>query len=539
MTIKAALLILLFSMSAGAAELSETFSTRDNYASGTAIWNQALGKVHPSLQVEDYDDGSTGNTVPPAPLAVDVGDGSHGVFNITTYANFSVGGNLAGNVIRLDTSVYPILKVTSFHLEDGWFLEPVGSNPLIIYSLSDIRIEGEIWCHGEVGGTPLGSVPGAGGIGRCGGARGGDGGSGGGTPAAGSNGQSPNGAITGGGGGTGTAGMSAGGGGSWDAHGGFIATAGSTGGGAGTSSNDAMFTNYYGGAGGGGGAGFNGGGGGAGGGGGGGTVILHAVGDINIGEAPASSNGLIKAYGGDGGSSSSNGGAGGGGGGGGVLAFSGGTINLYNNVAANASDAGRGTGGTNASAATGGLGGSGRSWFMAPSPANYNFVGFYQPAEQTPIDTTNGKVLFNAASQNVISRVFEIQSNFATFNSVTATPSSGDFVIAIAGSDDNFGNDDTGFTTDFSLLTNKRSFKFRVTVTTSNAVSPTMLDALTISYTPGLREKFEMKAAGCGRIDAGGGGPNGVFMLLPCMIALVVILAMRFRPLAKHFPTRF
>lgn len=521
MTTKAALLILVFSVSAGAAQLSETFSTRDNYASGTAIWNQALGKIHPSLQVVDYKTGYT------TPLAVDVGDGSHGSFDVSTYAKFSVGGDISGNKIRFDNSTYSILKVTSFHLANGWVLEPVAAKPLIIYSLSDIRIEGEIWCHGDVGGTPLGTIPGAGGSGRCGGARGGDGGNGGAaTAAAGSNGQSPDPSIGFGQRGTGTSGMSGGGGGS-SAIVTFAPTAGSNGGGAGTNSADPEFTNTFGSAGGGGGAGNTAGaaGAGAGGGGGGGTVILHAVGDINIGESPSSATGLIKTYGGDGGSTTGNGGAGGGGGGGGVLAFSGGTINIYNNVAANASDASRGQGGTSALPSTGGLGGDGRSWLMS---VNYNIVGNYTPGEQAPLDTINGKVEFSAASQNVISRVFHIESNFATFNSVTSSPTSADYVVAVAGSNDNFVSDDTGFTSDLSQLTNKNYFKFRVTVTTSTPANPTMLDELAINYTPGLREKFDMKAAGCGRVDAGA-GPNGPLTLLPFLFAMVAILAVRFR----------
>jgi hypothetical protein len=509
----AALLIFFISMSVSAAELSEDFSSLSDFVSGTAIWNQALGKVHPTLQVVNYDDGTTGNPVPPTPIAVDVGDGSHGVFDVSTYSRFSVGGDVSGNKIRFDTSAYPILKVTSFHLAPGWVLEPVGSNPLIIYSLSTISIEGEIWCQGNIGGTPLGSIPGAGGRGRCGGGDGGDGGSG----ATGNDGITPNASIGSGKGGT-SAGMSGGGGGAWSTA--FPATAGSNGGVAGTSTSDPTFTNNYGGAGGGGGSG-NGGDAGAGGGGGGGTVILHAVGDISIGTAPSSSTGFIYVHGGDGGTTTGTGGAGGGGGAGGIQVFSGATIHIYNSdIVHPTGNAERGTGGTSTSS-NGGLGAAGRNWF---SSVTYNSAGgYYSPGEESPLRP--GAIEYNAATQFVVTRSFDVQSSFPEYAPITTTPASADFAIEVAGSNDDFASDDTGFTTNFSLLKNKRYVKFRASITTSNVNTPDMLDTVTITYTPNQRENFEMKAVGCGRV--GGSSSRGPITLLPLFAVLLLLIYLR------------
>jgi hypothetical protein len=513
----AALLTFLVSMSVSAAELSEDFSSLSDFVSGTAIWNQALGKIHPTLQVVNYDDGTTGNPVPPTPMTVDVGDGSDGVFDVSTYSQFSVGGDVSGNKIRFDTSTYPILKVTSFHLAPGWVLEPVGANPLIIYSLSTIRIEGEIWCQGNIGGTPLGSIPGAGGRGRCGGADGGDGGSG----VTGNDGITPNASISSGKGGT-SAGMSGGGGGSWSNA--FPATAGSNGGVAGTSTSEPTFTNTYGGAGGGGGS-ANGADAGAGGGGGGGTVILHAVGDISIGTAPSSLTGFIYVQGGDGGTTTGTGGAGGGGGAGGIQLFSGATINIYNSddpitPTVPAGNAGRGAGGSSALPSSGGLGAAGRTWF---SSVNFNTVGtgFYTPGEESPL--LPGNVEYDSATQYIVTRSFDTRSSFPEYASISAAPVSTDFLIEVAGSNDNFFSDDTGFTTNFSLLKNKRYVKFRASITTSNVNTPDMLDKTTIIYTPNERQNFEMKAAGCGRVHGSSGSPITLLPLFAVLISLIYL----------------
>src|SRR5665213_209398 len=123
------LLFLAFSFSAAsqATVISETFDSRADLASGTAVWNQALGMVHPTLQVMNYKASFT-------PKVISVGDGSDGPFDNTTYASFSAGGDVSGNIIRIDTTIHPVLQVTHFILDAGWAIEPVGNQPLIIES---------------------------------------------------------------------------------------------------------------------------------------------------------------------------------------------------------------------------------------------------------------------------------------------------------------------------------------------------------------------------------------------------------------------
>jgi len=509
------LLLMSFLFEARAASLSETFNSRTRLASGTAIWNQALGKIHPTLQVVNYKVGFT-------PVAVDVGDGSHGAFNEANYSRFSVGGDISGQKIRFDTAVYPILKVTSFYLAPGWILEPVGDNPLIIYSLTDVIIEGEIWCHGHDGGNASGGTPGLGGADRCGGGRGGDGGDP--LPAGnpGGDGQGTHASVTGGFGGNfnGNDAVCGGGGGSWNTTSpptpGALASA--SGGNPGTSASDPEFTIIAGGAGGGGGASstLSGGAAGAGGGGGGGSVIIHAVRDFRLGVSPSSAIGSINANGGAGGSSNVEGGAGGGGGGGSVLVYAGGHLGIYNDDNGNpldpgASQANNGLGGTNTAARNGGNGGPGRSWFVSNT---FNFVGFYAPPEQAPVDPNTGKVEFDPAPQNIVSQPIDLANSYIQINSLETSPLSAGFVFEVAGSSDNFLSDDTGFTTDLSLLALKRYVKFRLTITATDVNTPDMIDTATINYSPGERKKFDLAAAGCGRIDSPPASGNGFFLIV-------------------------
>jgi hypothetical protein len=123
-----------------------------------------------------------------------------------------------------------------------------------------------------------------------------------------------------------------------------------------------------------------------------------------------------------------------------------------------------------------------------------------------------------------VTRSFDTHSSFPEYASIAAAPVSTDFLIEVAGSNDNFFSDDTGFTTNFSLLKNKRYVKFRASITTSNVNAPDMLDTATITYTVGQRENFEMKAAGCGRVgNSAGGGPITVLPLFAVFLSLIYL----------------
>jgi hypothetical protein len=485
----------LSSYSAQATEISETFFSRAAFDSGTAIWNQALGRLHSTLRVMNYKVGFT-------PLDFSVGDGSDGDFDVSTYANF---GTVSGSTLRLDTDAHPILNVTNFHLAAGWTLQPVGSNPLIIRSLSDVTIEGNISCQGDNGADSMGTIPGAGGAGRCGGQ---DGGNGGAPSEAGLSGGNAAVNVTGGQGGNfnGGAAVAGGGGGSWSGTSPSTNGANSSGAGgqAGASFSDPEFITLAGGAGGGGGSGTTtraGGGGGAGG----GAVVITAVRDFNLGASPSSTTGFIYVNGGAGGDSLipggahtlDIGGAGGGGGGGSVQVFVGGTINIYNTDGTGASQGLSGAGGQNINSDDGGNGSVGRSWF---SSVNYNGIGFYTPAEEAPV--TPGDVEFSSAPETIISRSIDVGSSAPTFTSMGVLPLSADFLVEVSGSSDNFVSDDSGWLTNPVLLNGKRYFKFRITITTSNVSTPDMVSALNIFFTPNVSNNFNFAGAGCGRTSA-------------------------------------
>lgn len=488
--------------------ISETFSSRANYVPGTAIWNQALGVIHPTLQVMNFRAGFT-------PRPVEVGDGSDGSFDISTYARFSVGGDLSGNIIRLDLATYPELNVTNFHLAAGWTIEPVGDQPLIIYSLSDVIIDGDIHCEGGNGTNAIGTAPGSGGTGRCGGKNGGAGGA---QFGSGTNGDSASvGVVTGGGGGVDSnaaATVGGGGGGGWNstsATGNGVNSSAPNGGLGGTTISDPEIITRLGGSGGGGGGG-NDNVAGAGGGAGGGVVIIHAVRDFDI-------TGFIYANGGNGGSSNVVGGPGGGGAGGTVEVFVGRTINIFNGGAASQADSG--TGGTNSLAVAGASGASGRSWF---SSVNYNSTtGFYTPAEQLPV--VPGNVEFNSATQTVTTAAIDLLQSRAEVTALSVSPASTDFLFEVSGSNDGFVTDDTGWTTNLSSLSQKRYLKFRIAVTTSDVDDPTMLDSVNLTYTSHAREEFKLEAAGCGRVEDhdSGNGPSRTFPLLFLFVMLLLL----------------
>lgn len=509
-----AIAIVMVVARAEAAQVRETFSSRAQLvSSGTsAVWNQALGVVHPHIKVTGYTGAATPDSV------VDVGDGSDGAFVESRYSAFSLNGDVSGNIIRLDVSSPRELKVTEFVLEDGWFLVPVGSNPLIIRSLSYVKVRGQIWCHGQDGSASSGGTGGAGGAGRCGGASGGAGGDTGSAGVKGSDSTSP---VTGGLAGSfnaGGAGVGGGGGGSWSNVSAPSAGPGFTGGlgpGApGTSFSDPEFNDSVAGGAGGGGGGAGSTGAGGGGGGGGGTVIIHAVGDFELGSSTDSNIGYIFASGGDGADSTGNGGGGGGGGGGSVQVFAGGATIFYNTNTGTAS--GRALGGRNPAPNAAASGGSGRNWYTGTS---FSGSGFYDPAEESPV-LAGDYAQFYQSAQTVETASYDLFSTLASVSSIATSPVSGDFVLQWKGSSDNFVGDDTGWSTSLAVLSQKRYVKFRVTVNASSATAPTFLDAVTIDYTPGVRGDFEFKSsAGCGTVGGGGGGSpwNLILIVLPIL----------------------
>lgn len=517
-------LLLLLSFTARAAEVTETFSTRDKMISGgTAIWNHALGVVHSTLVVNGYTGAATPDT------AVDVGDGSDGAFIPARYAEFDE-GDPTDNIILLNTNRFPVLQVTTFLLEENWILEPTGDNPLRIRSLSDVIIRGEIWCHGHDGEPPSGATGGGGGEGRCGGADGGDGGD---TGQPGQDGDDSAAPVTGGAGGSangGGAGMGGGGGGSWNTANApgdgptFVnLTGGQDPGERGTSNNDPEFDIITlgglwaaGAGGGGGGAGSTGPGGG--GGGGGGMVIIHTVRDFEIGSATDNTIGFIYAHGGDGADSTGNGGGGAGGGGGSVQVFAGGFLRMYSNSGL---AAGQAVGGRNPAPNAAAAGGSGRNWWTSRF---YSGLGFIDPAENLPV-IPGDFAKFSTASESVESGIYDLANTLADVTAVAPSPASGDFTILFRGSNDGFASDDTGWTSSLAALSSKRYVRFHFTVRNSVATSPVLLDSLTFVYTPGTRGEFEFKsAAGCFRVDdSRGGGSNGSWLLLFPVILLLRI----------------
>ncbi|MDZ4661386.1 MAG: hypothetical protein SGJ18_07165, partial [Pseudomonadota bacterium] len=169
--------MLIISKICGAASLTvplNSISTVD-LTQTTGVWNTELQELHPTLQVENWDVGGG----PGAPININVGDGSDGPFIISTYANF---GTVSGNTVTLNTDIKSTFNFTNFDLLNNYAIVPTGSQPLIIRSLSDVRLRdfAGIKCSGGDGESTKqndsgGTSPALGGSGRCGGGNGGNG----------------------------------------------------------------------------------------------------------------------------------------------------------------------------------------------------------------------------------------------------------------------------------------------------------------------------------------------------------------------------
>ena len=516
-----------------ATDLMINFNTRSFYSSGTALWNQAAQIVQPTVAVVNWNSGGGNQTT-----VIDVGDGSDGAFNSSTWSQFG-SVDSTNKIIYFDNATHPVLKATTFTLDLGWTLIPTAAQPLKIEVLGDATVNGVIECSGGNGGST-----GAAGVGRCGGGNGGLGGavrSGTGVGAwNGSPGVTPSVSISAGTGGAitnGVAGAGGGGGGAFGSNipaptltaangGNATATAGTTG----TRHLDAAFTELAGAAGGGGGSGSStqvG----AGGGGGGGVILLHVAGNLTIGVS-----GGINARGGNGGLASGNGGEGGSGGGGSIQTWVGKSISiLSSNVSANAIDASGGAN-TSGSGSHGGDGWNGRTWTSNDSTGSGFTTAGAGITPAADVTMTEGNSYYTSGtSQNVISTAIDTQSTLATFNSATFTSNrSADVTLEVAGSNDAFVADDTGWLANTSVasLNNKRYVRFRLSINNSNNVTPTTVSQIDVNYTPGLRTDFNFNSAGCGRISSGNSGSGmppwtGLLMLLP--LCAVTLLRRRFK----------
>lgn len=509
-------LILLTSLSSNARVFSENFSSQTQKESSTLIWNTELGILHPTLQIFGYRAPAQGAA---SQTTYSVGDGRDGAFELATYANF---GTVVGNHITIDANIFPILNVTRFNLDSAYTISSI-NGPLVIYSLSTVTIDGVIQCFGNNGNAAVGAIGGAGGAGRCGGFSGGAGGN---AASSGANGLPTTGNVTGGGGGIYTASVSGAGGGGGAAYVGLDGIAGfnsanpaaNLGGnpGSGVSGIDHGFINLAGSAGGGGGCG-SGSEGGSGGGAGGGTVIIHAVSAVTI-----SNTGAILAYGGDGGASNG-GGGGGGGGGGNIKVFTPANFKVASGATVSASE-GRGATPVHPNAGAGGNGSFGRAWLVA---GNYLFFGTITNSSTLADEGFTGFV--SGTVQTATSKSYDTSSPLVTYQSITANNPSSDITFQVAGSSDNFASDDSGWINAAAIsgIAKKRYIKYRISVNNSNALNPTFVSDVLITYDLGQKENFAFKSGGCGLVI--NAPPNSNLWLGSLLMFLPLIFAWRLR----------
>ena len=518
--------------------LSSAIGRADNYildltdssikASGDLVLNLADSSIHGPPQVANYQAVSASLTS----SQFTVGDGSHGVFDSSTYENFSVNSDLSGNVIRIDTDTYSALHFTSFRLDAGWTIRPTGSKPLIIYSQSTVYIDGSIDCSGEDGsaGNDDETQQSSGGTGVCGGGDGGAGGyyntastslvdaasgsSGGSSVSGGGNPASD--ATNGGKGGAGGGAYSQSGTGADQG----VNPDGGNSGTAGTNFQNDEFSEIGGGSGGSGGAGFysatpatdaSGGGGGAGG----GSILIYAFGDVTI-----TDNGSVLANGGDGGASSQGAGGGGAGGGGSIAIFSAGDIIINNTVSAV-----EGSGGTSSTGGAGGDGGRGRTW-VVDSSGTAGGDTLENPDTQL---VARGTVNAASGTFDLVSSEMDLQNSLPLLVQSLSTESlsaSSSLAITFA------SGENSGFTPSYLSLSSfdqENSFRYwrlKLSLSQDTSGSFSKITRLGYEYTPNQEDEFNFVSA-CGVIKPSSQIPKAFLLLYLLPLVLFVFLRAR------------
>lgn len=497
-------------------------------SSGDLILNLADSSIHGPPQVANYQAVSASTTS----RQFSIGDGSHGKFDSSTYANFSVNNDVSGNVITIDTDTYSALYFTSFNLASGWTLRPTGSNPLKIYSQSTVYIDGSIDCSGGNGeaGNDDETQQASGGTGICGGGNGGNGGyydssstslvdatngsaggssvSGGGKPASD--------AASGGKGGAGGGAYSQSGTGADQG----VNPDGGSSGSAGTNFQNDEFSEIGGGSGGSGGAGFysgtpandaSGGGGGAGG----GSILIYAFGDVTI-----TDNGSILANGGNGGASSQAGGGGGAGGGGSIAIFSAGDIIINNTVSAV-----EGTGGSSSSGGAGGDGGRGRTW-VVDSSGTAGGDTLESPDTQL---VARGSVNAASGSFDFVSSEMDLENSLPLLvQSLTTQSLTGASTLTISYA----SGESAGFSpsylslSDFNSENSYRYWRMKLTLNQDSSGTFSKLTRIGYEYTPNQEDEFNFVAA-CGLVNFNSNFPKYLFLFY--LFPLILLLFLRFR----------
>jgi hypothetical protein len=512
---------------ARASQLVEDFSNANqkDTSATTSVWNLVTKTIHPPLVV-DYTNDATDNE----DESVDVGDGSDGSFDEATYSLFSVSGSTAGNIITIDTTLHQYLQFTNFYLAPGWSIIGTGTNPLWFKVQGSFTNKGTINCSGANGDSVTSSINSvaSGGTSRCGGGAGGNGGS---NSSLATNGTT--GGVGVGGGGavanTNGAGVFAKGGGGGGAYN-TVATSSAAGGNAGTGGaagtmigvDDPHILHFGANAGPGGGSGGGGGGAylfsdanisrGGGGGGGGGVIRISAVGNFL-------NDGSILALGGNGGQPSVAAGAGSGGAGaGGTIWIQ--TAGTYTNNGTIAASRGTAGGVQAPGTGNGGVAGEGRTWIT-----NSNDV-IGGTAAETPVTNLafEGFIHYSKnlnVAQSISYDLRNTSPNPSSLSLQTSLPTTSTAATFVAGSSDNFQNDNPGFVP-LSLISNlngKRYFKFKIQlqlIAPQPAVTPATVSLVTLQF-DGIRKSNFAVTPSCGYI-----GSKGEFIFIYSLCGLAV-----------------
>lgn len=463
--------------------LVEDFSTIEQKDTGTtAVWNLSKKALHVPFVI-DRSKGLGGNPAAPAQEDdfIDSGSGKDGEFRSGRYDLFDLNHGLDPSKVTLDTS--RIYEFTDFDLASGVTLSGTGSNALRIRVQGDASVVGTIDLAGSNGASAAMGGPGTAGLGGAGGRNGGAGAA---APGGSANGV---GAMTGGGGAKGgdAAAGSAGGGGGGGHKSSGVPSPGV--GGLGGAAYGSDYLSPIAGGSGGGGGGFqttqNASGGG--GGGGGGALDFHVTGNLVVAGHITANGGVGGALGG------TLGGAGGGGSGGALRFLLGGT---YTNNAL--IDAVGGAGGTGLD----GTGSDGRI-YVGNESGSLAGTGSESP---TPPANPLGQSFYSTASYDAFTKTYDTLNSRPHYLAVdveASTPGGSTAEVEIAGSDDAFASDDTGFVpiTALAQLEGKRYFRLHAKLQSTSRTNTPQITRITTRYEERTQANFTFGWKGCARVS--------------------------------------
>ena len=180
--------------------------------------------------------------------------------------------------------------------------------------------------------------------------------------------------------------------------------------------------------------------------------------------------------------------------------------------------------GTPTAGGAGGNGWGGRTWTVYPAIGGFTSPNFASINPSSDLGS-EGATEYSVGIQTVLSNAYDTSSTLAEFTGASFMPLSANVTLEAAGSDDQFQADNTGWVqaVNVAQLNKKRFIRFRLSINNSSGTAPVIVQNVKFNYVAGEKSDFQMKANGCGVIQAPQPpGPAAGLIFLPLMFFLWV-----------------